>query len=345
MIHQGSPTRDFMPINQTRTEGSHDQGFGPMTSKSAAENKYPDPPPVKPGWLELTQAVFNHSVARWDKENCDGGLHWQIFTFNAGYNYKNSISNGCFFNIASRLARYTGNSTYADWATYSPYWMAYIHGGGKCVNRTDTQWSYNAGIFLQGAAVMCNLTRSDVWKTWTDGLVKQPLKEFVKDGVIFKPAREPARGCDLNGSSFKGYSIRWLVSTIKMAPHITDTIYPIMQATATAAALACSESDASFRGLPGTACGFYGQINAGLKDSSVLGNKCCYRRYSSAVCKTKETAGIQGYPYEEPRKCLEKGYVQGGGNPETNTCGTTGLKNQPQSRNHPKTKWKKITLT
>ncbi|KAG8424896.1 hypothetical protein J3458_001652 [Metarhizium acridum] len=290
MIHQGSPTRDFMPINQTRTEGSHDQGFGPMTSKSAAENKYPDPPPVKPGWLELTQTVFNHYVARWDKENCDGGLHWQIFTFNAGYNYKNSISNGCFFNIASRLARYTGNSTYADWATTISKWeqkaglvtkvfavldgIHIDHGGGKCVNRTDTQWSYNAGIFLQGAAVMYNLTKSDVWKTRTDGLVKHSLKEFVKDGVIFKPAWEPARGCDLNGSSFKEYYIRWLVSTIKMAPHITDTIYSIMQATATAAALACSESDTFFRGLPGTACGFYGQVNAGLKDSSVLGNKC-----------------------------------------------------------------------
>ncbi|KID61296.1 glycosyl hydrolase family 76 protein, partial [Metarhizium hybridum] len=275
MIHQASPTRDFMPINQTRTEGNDDQGFWAMASMSAAENKYPDPPPSKPGWLELTQAVFNHYVSRWDEDNCGGGLRWQIFTFNAGYNYKNSISNGCFFNIAARLARYTGNSTYADWATAIFEWeqkaglitrefavLDGIHvdhhhgGGGTCVNRTDTQWSYNAGIFLHGAAVMYNLTRGEVWKARVDGLVRHSLGEFARDGVIFEPACEPVRGCDYNGLSFKGYYIRWLAATIKMAPHTYEAVYPVMRKTAEAAARACSGSDASFRGVPGTACGF-----------------------------------------------------------------------------------------
>ena len=35
---------------------------------------------------------------------------------NAGYDYKNSISNGGFFQIAARLARFTGNASYVEWA-------------------------------------------------------------------------------------------------------------------------------------------------------------------------------------------------------------------------------------
>ncbi|KJK80587.1 hypothetical protein H634G_04826 [Metarhizium anisopliae BRIP 53293] len=226
MIHQASPTRDFMPINQTRTEGNDDQGFWAMASMSAAENKYPDPPPSKPGWLELTQAVFNHYVSRWDEDNCGGGLRWQIFTFNAG-----------------------------EFAVLDGIHVDH-HGGGTCVNRTDTQWSYNAGIFLHGAAVMYNLTRGEVWKARVDGLVRHSLGEFARDGVIFEPACEPVRGCDYNGLSFKGYYIRWLAATIKMAPHTYEVVYPVMRKTAEAAARACSGSDVSFRGVPGTACGF-----------------------------------------------------------------------------------------
>ena len=83
--------------------------------------------------------------------------------------YKNTISNGCFFNLAARLARYTGNQTYADWATkvwnwthavgfmtddYSFYDGASID--GNCTNFDHVQWTYNAGVYLLGAAAMYN---------------------------------------------------------------------------------------------------------------------------------------------------------------------------------------------
>src|SRR5579862_3788270 len=90
---------------------------------SAAENKFPDPPAGGPQWLALAQAVFNLQTTRWDNSTCNGGLRWQIFPFNNGYDYKNSISNGCFFNLAARLARYTGNETYAQWAVKMWDWV------------------------------------------------------------------------------------------------------------------------------------------------------------------------------------------------------------------------------
>jgi mannan endo-1,6-alpha-mannosidase len=82
-----------------------------MAAMSAAEFKFQNPPADQPQWLALAQAVFNSQALRWDTSTCGGGLRWQIYTFNNGYNYKNSISNGCFFNIATRLGAYTKNAT------------------------------------------------------------------------------------------------------------------------------------------------------------------------------------------------------------------------------------------
>lgn len=88
LLHQAGDDRDFMPQNQTRTEGNDDQGFWAMAAMTAAENKFPDPPEDQPQWLALAQAVFNEYVGRWDEKTCGGGLRWQIFTFNNGFNYK-----------------------------------------------------------------------------------------------------------------------------------------------------------------------------------------------------------------------------------------------------------------
>ena len=135
---------------------------------SAAEMKFPDPPPKQPSWLSLAQATFNLQASRWDTQNCNGGLRWQIFAFNKGYDYKNSISNGGFFQLAARLAKYTDNATYADWADKTWDWMQstplftddyHIYDGvniANCSAPSLLQWSYNVGTFLMGAANMYN---------------------------------------------------------------------------------------------------------------------------------------------------------------------------------------------
>lgn len=160
---------DFMPANQTQSLGNDDQAFWGMAAMSAAEQKFPDPSEGAPGWLALAQAVFNTQAPRWDLTTCGGGLRWQIFAFNAGYDYKNSISNGAFFNIASRLGAYTQNTTYFDWAVKAWDWQTAIglispsyqvyDGSDDTINCTQInhiQWTYNAGILLHGSAVMWN---------------------------------------------------------------------------------------------------------------------------------------------------------------------------------------------
>jgi mannan endo-1,6-alpha-mannosidase len=79
LLFQVGDHDDYMPINQTRTEGNDDQGFWALTVMSAAEFNFPHPDPDQPQWLGLAQAVFNTQAARWDTEHCNGGLRWQIF--------------------------------------------------------------------------------------------------------------------------------------------------------------------------------------------------------------------------------------------------------------------------
>lgn len=169
ILFQTGGNADFMPQNQTLTEGNDDQAFWGIAAMSAAEVRFPNPPPDRPQWLALAQAVFNLQAARWDNTSCAGGLKWQIYPFNNGYNYKNSISQGGFFNIAARLGAYTQNSTYLEWAERTWDWVVLVglidenykvyDGSDDTLNCTEldrVQWTYNAGVFLYGAAVMWN---------------------------------------------------------------------------------------------------------------------------------------------------------------------------------------------
>lgn len=175
-----------------------------MSAMLAAESNFQDPPIFQPQWLALTQAVYNSQTLRLDS-GCGGGLRWQVvpskislihiyfhvhrldthprgtskveqraltiaFPFravNQGYGYKNSITNGAYFNMAARLARYTQESTYADSAQYIFEWMMRIglisqdynvfdgaHEKHDCTDINGARYSYSAAVLLQGAAFM-----------------------------------------------------------------------------------------------------------------------------------------------------------------------------------------------
>ncbi|GAP93199.2 putative glycosyl hydrolase family 76 [Rosellinia necatrix] len=297
MVHQVGEDRDYMPRNQTRTMGNDDQGFWAMAAMSAAENNFPNPPPDQPQWLALVQAVFNEYVERWDPSTCGGGLRWQVFTFNNGFNYKNTISNGCFFNLAARLARYTGNQTYADWAGTVWDWMAdgvrfidgdynVFDGAGVedgCLTISRPQWTYNAGIFLHGAAVMYNATGGDAtWEARTRGLAARTVAHFFETGetagtgVPVEHPCEPFGSCNIDQQSFKGYLMRWMAGTAQMAPFTFDQLMPLVRTSAAAAALQCSgdpPAEARFRGDPGTACGFRWTAGAAFDGQAGVGQQ------------------------------------------------------------------------
>ncbi|KAI1087208.1 glycoside hydrolase family 76 protein [Rostrohypoxylon terebratum] len=272
--HQVGDDADFMPSNQTKSEGNDDQGFWAMAAMSAAELNFTNPPSDQPQWLALAQAVYNEYVSRWEPDTCGGGMRWQIFTFNNGYNYKNSVSNGCFFNVASRLARYTGNQTYADWAAKIFEWeqgVGFINsnynvldgagnaGSDNCTAINAAQFTYNAGLFIHGAANMYNYTNgSDIWKERLNGLVNSTANIFFQDGVMWEPSCEKTSAkCNVDQQSFKGHLVRWMALTTQLASFTYDTIMPLIKSNAKAVAEQCSgPAGSDYKGPDGTACGF-----------------------------------------------------------------------------------------
>lgn len=254
LLFQVGEDNDYMPRNQTLTEGNDDQGFWGLAVMTAAEYKFPDPPQDQPQWLALAQAVFNTQAARWDPDNCNGGLRWQIFKWNQGYDYKNSISQACFFALGARLALYTGNSSYADWADKTWDWMVSVgyidqywrvidgaHIGANCTDHVPYQFSYNAGGFILGAAAMYNYTEKPVWKDRLDNLLDASKVFFTgpQKNIMTEVACEPVDRCNLDQQSFKAYVSRWLAAITKWAPHTYDFVMPYLRASAVAAAKQC----------------------------------------------------------------------------------------------------------
>ncbi|KAL4912664.1 glycosyl hydrolase family 76-domain-containing protein [Aspergillus aurantiobrunneus] len=282
LVWQAGESGAFLPANQSRTEGNDDQGFWAFAAMAAAERNFPSPPDEGPDWLAMAQAVFNTQVARWDPSSCGGGLRWQIFTWNAGYSYKNTISNGCLFNLAARLARYTGNQTYADWATRVWDWTQSVgymtndymfydgaDAGENCTQLDRVQWTYNAGIYLLGAAAMYNYTEGDpAWRERTTGILNAAQIFFADEpkDVMFERACEPRNTCKLDQRSFKGYLARWMAASTQMAPFTYNMVMPKLRASASAAAKTCTGgSDHATCGLKWTAQ----QYTGGPKDVGI----------------------------------------------------------------------------
>ncbi|CAK4030725.1 mannan endo-1,6-alpha-mannosidase [Lecanosticta acicola] len=274
LLFQTGTDNNYMPINETKNEGNDDQVFWGFAVMSAAEYKFTDPGDNEPGWLALAQGVFNSQAARWDSDHCGGGLRWQIFTWNNGYNYKNSPSNGGLFNMAARLYAYTGNETYAHWANKVWNWMedtvgligdAYeIYDGtqisNNCTSLDHTRWSYTQGMMLNGAAVMWNMTNTTEWKTRTEGLFNATAY-FFNEQKVMREVCEASDNCNLDEQSFKAYLARFMAASTKSAPFLYDQVIEYLDASAVAAAAQCDG------GTDGVTCGM-----AWTKNSTYDGN-------------------------------------------------------------------------
>ena len=239
---------------------------------SALEYQFPDPDKAPAAYLDVVTNAFNNIVGRWDETTCSGGLKWQIYAENAyGYNYKNSISNGCAFALGARLARYTGEQKYADWAVKIYDWtkkVGLISDSYEVFDGTDdksncaavadkTQWTYNNAMFLHGSAFMFDHTNGDsVWKARTSGFLKHAdlfFRPFENStDVMYEWAcetGESGRHCNLDQQSFKAYLSRFMAKTALMAPFTKDTITKYLMASAVGAAKSCSG------GADGATCG------------------------------------------------------------------------------------------
>ena len=265
MQFQVGPDNNYNPPNQSKNMGVDDQAFWAFSAMDAAEANFENPASNQPSWLALAQAVFNFQTLLWDNSTCGGGVHWQVYSFNAGYNLKNTISNGGYFQLAARLARFTGNSTYADYADRMWDWMAasplmQVSGNqlqiwdntdsnNNCTSVDHFYWTYNFATMLMGAATMYNYTNgSALWQTRIEQILAGAIDGFfptsydnqaISGKIMVEIECEDKANCNNDESSFKAYLSRWMAVTTLIAPFTAPTIIPLLQACAPAAAGQC----------------------------------------------------------------------------------------------------------
>jgi mannan endo-1,6-alpha-mannosidase len=267
IIAQLGPNNDFVVPAESFDTGNDDQGFWLFVAMAAAEYSFPQLPAPHLSWFQIAQNGWEDYVSRWNNTGCAGGLKWHFNPANAGFYYKNSVSNGAFFQLSARLARFTGNQTYVTWADTVWNWVTAIgliddiynvyDGTDELINCTGIdhhQWSYNVGTFLYGSAMLQNFTNgSQPWVDRTAGLL-DAVNTFVSPyrnstDVLFEAACELVNVCNVDQYSMKAYTIRWLAATSKMAPFTAGRIGDILRASAQGAAASCNG------GHDGTTCG------------------------------------------------------------------------------------------
>lgn len=238
---------------------------------AAAEYGFPPPPAPAPSWHQIVINAWEDFARRWNLDStvCGGGLRWQFYPANAGYEYKNSISNGGFFQISARLARFTGNNTYVDWAgkiwdwqekvgLISPTYDVYDGTDAKinCSALDHHQWTYNVGVFLYGAAILSNYTNlQQIWVDRTSGLMSATDSFFGPfsnaTDVMFEAACElqTPPTCNVDQWAMKAYLARTMSTSSIVAPYITAKVTRLLRRSAQGAAAACTS------GTYGNTCG------------------------------------------------------------------------------------------
>lgn len=278
---------DYMPSQHADEEGNDDLFFWGSAVLSAAERNFPQPNKDIPSWLQLSSNVFNELVGRWNSTHCNGGLLWQIYASNPnGLNYKNSVSNGGFFQLAARLARATGNDTYLDWAEKIWDWSYdvgfiekstfHVYDGAdsrdNCAEVNKFSFTYTSGIYLYGAAVMANYTGKAEWKTRTEKLFDGAgwfFSPFANStNVMFEAACEKVNRCNADMSTFKGYLARFMYMTVQLVPSLRDSVFTYLDASAQAAAKSCAGGKTS------TQCGQRWYVG-GYDGNTGLGQEMC----------------------------------------------------------------------
>lgn len=312
---QRGPEENYNPPNQSKNMGVDDQAFWAFSALDAAEANFPEAGGDAPSWLALAQAVFNFQTTLWDDATCGGGLRWQVYSFNAGYNLKITIGNGGFFQLAARLARYTGNQTYADWAVRMWDWMEdsplfqyqdnvlYIwdntNTDNNCTDVAHYAWTYNYGTMLMGAASMYNFTNgAEPWGTRVNQILQGAFSLFFPTeyggNIMTEFQCEETMVCNNDQSSFKAYLSRWMAVTALLVPDTAGQILPKLQASANAAAQQCTGGNngrmcgrrwySNFDGSTGVgqevilspALSVDGLTNSLNSDASALGDRCQY---------------------------------------------------------------------
>lgn len=282
------PNHNYMPPEHSTEEGNDDLFFWGSAALSAAERNLPQPNESLPSWLEIGVNVFNDLKSRWDTQHCNGGLFWQIFPDNPnGIKYKNSVSNGGFFQLAARLARATGDATYLEWAERIWGWSMdvgfidpqnyHIYDGAdkgdNCTKVNAASFTYTTGIYLYGAAVLANHTDKPEWRHRAEKILDGASWFFSPPGsngknIMYEAACETVERCNADMTTHKGYLARFMWQSVVMMPSLRSKVESYLLSSITGAVASCTG------GKTGRECGM--KWYTGTHDNNPgLGQEMC----------------------------------------------------------------------
>ncbi|KAJ5220573.1 Mannan endo-1-6-alpha-mannosidase DCW1, partial [Penicillium citrinum] len=191
---------------------------------AAAERNFTNPSSETPGYVSMVQAVFDERTHRWDMTACQISLRWQLFGMMDRLQKRHS--NGCLFDVAARLARYTGNATYAEWATkawdwtksvglITPDWQVSME---QRTTRTTSTLSSNSSDMTSPSSDLQFVNVEDTAR-WPLGRCNHffSKNESSKD-VMYEPPCELIGKCNVDQLSFKAY-ISPNTRILSLAPH------------------------------------------------------------------------------------------------------------------------------
>lgn len=162
--------------NNSNIEHNGDQAMWGLAALTAAETGLKDPEGER--WIDIASNLFDIFTLRWgNMDTCGGGLKQEIYPFQMeGIEFMDTETNGAFFLLSARLAKATGNETYAQWAEKSWDWSVKVgfvnkengysvgsaldlQDAGGCDSVFDTKWSISYGLYTEAVAVMHSLVR------------------------------------------------------------------------------------------------------------------------------------------------------------------------------------------
>ncbi|KAI5359563.1 putative glycoside hydrolase, family 76, six-hairpin glycosidase superfamily [Septoria linicola] len=252
IVTQAGPQGDF---SGSISPGNDDALWWGLTCISAAEYKLPTSQVGgnTTDWLELAKEVFHSVIARWQPDMCGpgaGGLRWQIDIGHEGYKYKNAITQGLAFQLAARLAALTRENSYEEWA--SKLFDTSLDAGlidksthqvkdgvhaPVCSQPADERWSYNAGVFMYGAAVMTSLNsssdgeRDTHWQDHAKGFISAAISDFTRNKILYEPRCEDTSTCNTDQQTFKSYLARWMGMTATLLPKLRGEVSEVLKAS------------------------------------------------------------------------------------------------------------------
>ena len=308
LLKKSGKNFNYMPDDQIMVEANDDLGIWGMTLLTAAERNLTVPQNgtlgydnIPDNWIYMADNVYKQMLNRWNNKTlsqsaCGGGLRWQIYPWNNGYSYKNTISNAGMFQMAARLGRFFNDPEYLKQADEIFSWLrsvgfvnldgdqTTVYDGANletnCTDITEKQWSYNFGITLGGAAYMYNVTGSDYWFNATQSLWNGTRTRFFNDdGIMYESQCQESNTCNNDQRAFKGLLSFMLEYTSFLVPELQSDIMAYMTPTANAAAGSCDggfdKHTCGLNWFNSTNDGYYGlgeQVSALGAIQSLLGD-------------------------------------------------------------------------